>query len=65
MKSYLHSFVIITLLVSCSNESDPVADKSNFTKIYDNNKFSASYYPIDLKQTPDGGYLIWSLRYEG
>ena len=58
MRKYLILFVILTLLASCSNESDPVADKSNFTKIYDNNKFSASFYPIDMKQTPDGGYLI-------
>ena len=58
MRKYLLPFVILALLASCSNESDPVADKSNFTKIYDNNKFSASFYPIDMKQTPDGGYLI-------
>src|SRR6478736_4695203 len=58
MKRYLLPFVTLILLVACSNESDPVADKSNFTKIYDNNKFSASFYPIDMKQTPDGGYLI-------
>ena len=58
MKRYLLLFVSLTLLVACSNDSDPIADKSNFTKIYDNNKFSASYYPIDMKQTPDGGYLI-------
>lgn len=58
MKRYLLPFVALALLVSCSNESDPVADKSNFTKIYDNNTFSASFYPIDMKQTPDGGYLI-------
>jgi len=43
---------------ACSNESDPAADKANFTRIYDNNKFEASYFPIDMIQTPDGGYLI-------
>jgi hypothetical protein len=58
MKRYLLPSVILILFVSCSNDSDPVADKANFTRIYDNNKFSASYYPIDIKQTPDGGYLI-------
>ncbi len=58
MKKYLLPIVAFALLSGCSNDSDPVADKSNFTKIYDNNKFSASYYPIDMKQTPDGGFLI-------
>jgi len=58
MKRYLLLFIALIAFVACSNDSDPAADKSNFTKIYDNNKFSASYYPIDMKQTPDGGYLI-------
>jgi hypothetical protein len=42
----------------CANNSDPAADKSNFTKIFDNSQFNASYYPVDMVQTPDGGYLI-------
>jgi hypothetical protein len=49
---------LIALLAGCLNEADPVSDKSNFTRIYDNDQFSASFYPIDMKQTPDGGYLI-------
>jgi hypothetical protein len=48
----------LIILVGCSNESEPAADKSSFTRIYDNDKFNASFYPIDMKQTPDGGYLI-------
>ena len=50
--------LIILLSGSCANEADPSADKSNFTRIYDNDKFNTSYYPIDMRQTPDGGYLI-------
>lgn len=49
---------LIFVFVGCSNESDPDSDKSSFTRIYDNDKFNASFYPIDMKQTPDGGYLI-------
>lgn len=48
----------LVLLFGCSNDSDPTADKASFTRIFDNNKFNATYYPIDIKQTPDGGYLI-------
>jgi hypothetical protein len=48
----------LVLFFGCSNESDPVADKASFTRIYDNTKFNTTYYPIDIKQTPDGGYLI-------
>lgn len=46
------------IVFGCSNESDPESDKSSFTRIYDNDKFNGSFYPIDVKQTPDGGYLI-------
>ncbi len=52
----------LVVLFSCSNDSDPAADKASFTRIYDNNKFNAAYYPIDIKQTPDGGYLILGSR---
>jgi hypothetical protein len=48
----------IVLFASCANDSDPAADKANFVRIYDNNKFNSSYFPIDIKQTPDKGYLI-------
>jgi hypothetical protein len=55
----LLALAIITLLfIGCSNDSDPAADKASFTRIYDNNKYNASFFPIDIKQTPDGGYLI-------
>lgn len=57
----MRSLLIISIIIlfgSCSNESDPASDKSNFTRIYDNDQFNASFYPIDMKQTPDGGYLI-------
>ncbi len=50
--------VLSAIVLACSNNSDPAADKANFTRIYDNNKFEASYFPIDVAQTPDGGYLI-------
>jgi hypothetical protein len=50
--------VFIFIFIGCANDSDPEADKANFTRIYDNNKYNASFFPIDIKQTPDGGYLI-------
>jgi hypothetical protein len=50
--------ILTFIFMGCANDSDPAADKANFTRIYDNNKYNASYYPIDIKQTPDGGYLI-------
>lgn len=57
MKNYA-AFLLFFIASACSNETDPSADKANFTRIYDNDKFNTSYYPIDMRQTPDGGYLL-------
>lgn len=59
--TYLLTFVAL-LILSCSEKSDVDFDKENFTSIFDNNQFSASYFPIDIKQTEDGGYLVLGER---
>ena len=61
MKKYL---LILTCLltIACSNDSDPEADKANFTHIYDSQLYNTSYEPIEIKQTPDGGYLVLASR---
>ncbi|MFM9837724.1 MAG: hypothetical protein ACKVOQ_05625 [Cyclobacteriaceae bacterium] len=58
MKKTILISLLAVLAFSCAKDSDVATDKANFTRIYDNNKFDASYYPIDVKQTPDGGFLI-------
>jgi hypothetical protein len=58
MKKSLLFPLIASIAFSCAKDSDIATDKANFTRIYDVNKFDASYYPIDIKQTPDGGFLI-------
>ena len=49
-------------LASCANESDPAADKSFFTKFYDNSNFNIAYTPLDAVQTSDGGYIVMGLK---
>jgi len=62
MKNHLYVFILLCLgaagLTSCSEEENPQFDKDTFTKIYDNNKYNASNFAIDMQQTPDGGFLI-------
>ncbi|CAN5265896.1 hypothetical protein BH09BAC3_BH09BAC3_23280 [soil metagenome] len=58
MKQIITLLGLAVLLFSCANEADPAAEKSEFVRIYDNTRFNASYYPIDVTQTSDGGYLI-------
>ena len=50
--------VITGCMPSCTEESNPTFDTQNFTSIFDSNKFDASYFPIDMQETPDEGYLI-------
>ncbi len=56
--SILALFLLAFGYFSCSEESNPEFDQDNFTKIYDSNSFTATYYPIDLEQTADGGFII-------
>jgi hypothetical protein len=63
MKKSLFSLLLIGLVVlSCSEKSDPSFDQKNFTSIIDNKIFSSGIYPIDIRQTSDGGYLILAER---
>ncbi len=62
LKRILTSIVLINtlFLISCQEKSDIKFDEETFTKIYDNSKFSTAYYPIDIQQTSDGGFIILS-----
>jgi hypothetical protein len=50
------------LFNSCLEQSDPSLDQENFNAIFDSNLFSVENYPIDVKQTADGGYIILGER---
>lgn len=53
---------LITLASSCSEDSNPDFEKEKFTSVFDNKDYSAAFYPIDCRQTIDGGYLILAER---
>jgi hypothetical protein len=57
-KSVILTIFVCASVISCVEKSDSTYDQENFTTIFDNNRFSASYFPIDVKQAADGGYLI-------
>lgn len=58
MKQLFYLVLGAMLMVSCVEETNPEFDQKSFTKIYDNNLFTTDYFPIDMVQTEDGGYLI-------
>jgi len=56
-------FVLATsLFASCGENETPLTEQEKFTRIYDNTKFNIAFQPIDVRQTPDGGYLILASR---
>src|SRR5687767_8552227 len=50
------------ILFSCAEQSDPSIDQQTFSSIFDTNEFDSAYYPIDVHQTGDEGYLIMGKR---
>ncbi len=63
MLKRFHLLLLLALVVfGCTEESNPNFDTENFTTIFDNSKFDIGYSPIDMVQTPDGGYLILGSR---
>lgn len=54
--------LIPAILFSCAEDNDPELEKKKFTSVFDNNDYSAAFYPIDLRQTKDDGYLILAER---
>lgn len=62
LKRYYTLLILAIVVLSCSEESDPKFDSDNFTTIFDNNKFSVAYKPIDMLQTSDGGYIVLGSR---
>ena len=53
-------FFIFSILIGCKEEE--YVPTESFVKIFDTRNFAASYIPIDIRQTSDGGYIILSGR---
>jgi hypothetical protein len=52
-------FVGFIFLMACDLKDAKEVDPSlSFTKIFDNDLFAKTFTPLDVKQTPDGGYLV-------
>ena len=61
MKSKTLFFLLILFLSSsCDIAKNDVLPDDTFVKIYDDSRFEQEYYPLDVIQTADNGYLILS-----
>lgn len=59
MKKFIYLYtLLLTFIVSCDISKNDVLPTNSFTKIYDDNRFEQEYYPLDIIQTADEGFLI-------
>lgn len=49
---------IALFVFACGEDSNPVTETKNFTSIFDSNQFTDGFFPIDIQQTTDGGYVV-------
>lgn len=52
--------IVLTIVAACDISRNNVEPMSTFTKIYDDSRFEHEYFPLDVIQTADEGFLILS-----
>lgn len=62
-KIYYILLVFTSITLACQKNENDVTSDMEFFKIYNIPEFTASYYAVDIKQTPDLGYLILASYY--
>ncbi len=58
MKTYPLLYLMIFVFFAISCEKNNIGEANIFTKIYSDQNSDISYYPLDIKQTADEGYLV-------
>jgi hypothetical protein len=58
IRTSLYILSIALFVFACGEDSNPVTETKNFTSIFDSNQFTDGFYPIDIQQTTDGGYVV-------
>lgn len=65
MLKYINRFVSAVLLlglwISCDIKKSDTDPSAEFSRIYDHPDMNLSFYPVDLEQTADGGFIILSV----
>jgi hypothetical protein len=61
---YLYLLIIIGLVISCDIKKSNMSPDTNFTRVYTDNNSSHTYYPVDVVETDDNGFLIVSGLYD-
>ena len=60
MKRYLLYITLLSVLFSCDEKKNQVSPNYGFTKVVGSTDFEGDFYPWDVVQTADGGFLVLS-----
>ncbi len=60
MKKFMYVTLLLLAASSCDISKNNIEPANTFTKIYDDDRFEQAYYPVDIIQTEDEGFLILS-----
>lgn len=58
MKIFARFIILVFLASGCDVSNNKPLTESSFTIIFENNNSGNDYFPLDIKQTADKGYLI-------
>lgn len=56
----LNFLLILWMIPGCDINDNTYLPTNTFVKIYDDNRFEYEYFPVDIIQTEDDGFLILS-----
>ncbi len=59
-KIYILLLLFGMILSSCDVKKSNIAPDNNYIRVYHNQNYNVSFYPQDMLQTDDGGFLILS-----
>lgn len=59
-----HIVLVVVLLfaMGCDVRDNEFEPEKRFTKVYDDSDYDANFYPLDISQTTDGGYLVLAVK---
>lgn len=62
VKHYIILVVVLQFILGCDVRDNEFEPEKRFTQVYDDADYDAKYYPLDISQTTDGGYLVLAVK---
>ncbi len=54
--------LLMVLVTSCDIDESQPSENIGFTRIYDDGNFESAFYPVDILQTADSGFIMLSVE---